>query len=106
MVGFHKHNYVFMYFVSSDDLTVTMTDRTSKNLSKFPKYGWKVKLDHRFPEKRDQNLRPKFKQILPLIPMGIRYLKWWTGKVNIRYNLINITCYIIKALYTERQLCA
>ena len=57
-----------------------MTDRTSKNLSKFPKYGWKVKLDHEFPEKRDGNLKPKLKQIIPLIPMGLRYLKWWAGK--------------------------
>ena len=30
------------------------------NLSRFPKYGWKVKLDHEFPEERDQNLRPSF----------------------------------------------
>ena len=56
-----------------------MTDRTSKNLSKFPRYGWKVKLDHEFPEYRDQNLRPRLKQLLPLIPLGLRYLKWWTG---------------------------
>ena len=59
-----------------------MTDRTSKNLSKFPKYGWKVKLDHKFPETRDQNLKPSLKQILPLIPLGFRYLKWVTEKVS------------------------
>lgn len=59
-----------------------MTDRTSKNLSKFPKYGWKVKLDHEFPEKRDANLKPKLKQIIPLIPCGLRYFKWWAGKVS------------------------
>ena len=47
-----------------------MTDRTSKNLSKFPKHGWKVKLDHEFPETRDQNLRPRLSQLLPLIPLG------------------------------------
>ena len=35
----------------------------SKNLSKFPKYGWKVKLDHEFPEKRDQNLQPSVRQV-------------------------------------------
>ena len=62
-----------------------MTDRTSKNLSKFPKYGWKVKLDHQFPEKRDQNLKPRLKQILPLLPLGLRYLKWFTGKVGEHY---------------------
>ena len=59
-----------------------MTDRTSKNLSKFPKYGWKVKLDHEFPERRDANLKPKLKQIIPLIPCGLRYFRWWAGKVS------------------------
>ena len=68
-----------------------MTDRTSKNLSKFPKYGWKVKLDHEFPEKRDGNLKPKLKQIIPLIPMGLRYLKWWAGKVIFKnFNYIKM----------------
>ena len=71
-----------------------MTDRTSKNLSKFPKYGWKVKLDHKFPETRDQNLKPSLKQILPLIPLGFRYLKWVTGKVS-KAN-INIFLYPLK----------
>ena len=52
-----------------------MTDRRSKNLSKFPKYGWKVKLDHEFPETRDQNLRPRLTQMLPLIPLGLRYIR-------------------------------
>ena len=65
------------------DSNLKMTDRSSKNLSKFPKYGWKVKLDHKFPETRDQNLKPKFKQIIPLIPLGIRYLKFWTQKVRL-----------------------
>ena len=31
---------------------------TSRNLAKFPKYGWKVKLNHEFPEERNQNLKP------------------------------------------------
>ena len=73
-----------------------MTDRTSKNLSKFPKYGWKVKLDHEFPEKRDGNLKPKLKQIIPLIPMGLRYLKWWAGKVILK------NCNYIKMRFLDR----
>ena len=54
-----------------------MTDRTSKNLSKFPRHGWKVKLDHEFPEYRDQNLRPRLAQILPLIPLGTLLHSHW-----------------------------
>ena len=72
-----------------------MTDRTSKNLSKFPKYGWKVKLDHEFPEKRDANLKPKLKQMIPLIPCGLRYLKWWAGKVSQYILLVNVCILII-----------
>ena len=41
----------------------------SKNLSKFPKYGWKVKLDHEFPEKRDQNLQPSVRQVWSDLPV-------------------------------------
>lgn len=35
-------------------------EEEERNISRFPKYGWKVKLDHEFPEERDQNLRPSF----------------------------------------------
>ena len=59
-----------------------MTDTESRNVSKFPKYGFKVKLSHKFTEKRNQNLKPKLKQILPLIPLGVRYLKYFTTKVD------------------------
>eukprot|EP00090_Calanus_glacialis_P001049 TRINITY_DN10747_c0_g1_i1.p1 TRINITY_DN10747_c0_g1~~TRINITY_DN10747_c0_g1_i1.p1 ORF type:complete len:818 (-),score=118.10 TRINITY_DN10747_c0_g1_i1:399-2852(-) len=59
------------------------SDEKAKNLSKFPKFGWKVKLDHKFPETRDQFLKPTPSQVIPqLVPLGIRYLKWWTGKVR------------------------
>ena len=65
-----------------------MTQQPSKNFSKFPKYGWKVKLDNTFPEYRDQNLKPRFKQLLPLLPLGVRYLKWWTRKVNLFFFIV------------------
>lgn len=58
------------------------SDEKAKNLSKFPKFGWKVKLDHEFPETRDQFLKPSPSQVIPqLVPLSMRYLKWWTGKV-------------------------
>jgi len=57
----------------------------AKNLAKFPKYGWKVKLDHEFPEVRNQFLKPTPSQIFPqLVPLGIRYFKWWSGKMKAR----------------------
>ena len=59
--------------------SIELNGPVPKNLSKFPKHGWKVKLDHQFPERRDQNLKPRLSQLLPLIPLGLRYLKWWTG---------------------------
>ena len=76
------------YFQINDN--PTMTDRTSKNLSKFPKYGWKFKLDQQFPEYRDQNLKPSIKQIIPLIPLGFRFIKWWAKKVIINKYLIHL----------------
>ncbi|KAG8228817.1 hypothetical protein J437_LFUL008313 [Ladona fulva] len=42
-----------------------------------PKYGWKVKLDHVYPEKRTQNFRPRIRQILKLLPLGIRYFFYY-----------------------------
>ncbi|KAB7499797.1 Non-lysosomal glucosylceramidase [Armadillidium nasatum] len=51
--------------------------RRGENLSKFPKYGWKVSLDHKFPEKRDQNIKPKISQLPQLLPLFVRYLLWY-----------------------------
>ena len=32
-------------------------------LARFPKYGWKVKLNHQFPEERNQYLKPSLGNI-------------------------------------------
>nr|CAD7399134.1 unnamed protein product [Timema cristinae] len=48
----------------------------SKFSDKLPEFGWKVKLNHVFHEKRDQNLRPKLKQIPAVLPLAFRYL-WY-----------------------------
>ncbi|XP_063981220.1 non-lysosomal glucosylceramidase isoform X1 [Diachasmimorpha longicaudata] len=58
------------------------------NRKQVPKYGFKVRLDHKYPEKWSQNLKPKFNQLLPLIPMGIRYFFYyaqirWKGRLPI-----------------------
>ncbi|VVC26259.1 Hypothetical protein CINCED_3A006003 [Cinara cedri] len=42
--------------------------------SDVPRYGWKVDLDHQFPDPRTPNYIPKFKQILQMLPLIIRYL--------------------------------
>lgn len=41
--------------------------------SAVPQYGIKLKFNHKFPEKRTQNIRPSVRQSLPLIPLAWRY---------------------------------
>ncbi|KAG0715972.1 Non-lysosomal glucosylceramidase [Chionoecetes opilio] len=48
-----------------------------ENVSRFPRHGWMVPLDHTFPEKRDQKIRPRIGQIPPLLPLFMRYLVWY-----------------------------
>lgn len=40
--------------------------------SDVPQYGVKLKFNHKFPEKRTQNIRPSMRQSLPLIPLAWR----------------------------------
>lgn len=40
--------------------------------SRTGKYGFKVKLNHIFPEKRSQRTRPRWNQLWDLIPLGLR----------------------------------
>ncbi|XP_045109559.1 non-lysosomal glucosylceramidase-like isoform X1 [Portunus trituberculatus] len=48
-----------------------------ENVSRFPRHGWMVSLDHTFPEKRDQKIRPRIGQLPQLIPLFMRYLVWY-----------------------------
>lgn len=43
-----------------------------ENVTKVPGYGLKVKLNHKYPEKRSQNFFPRFSQLYQLIPLAIR----------------------------------
>ncbi|XP_068244667.1 non-lysosomal glucosylceramidase [Palaemon carinicauda] len=52
-------------------------DLGSANASRFPRHGWKVTLDHKFPEKRDQRIRPRIGQLPHLMPLFMRYLVWY-----------------------------
>lgn len=47
-------------------------NRKGVNLSKLSQYGWKVSLDHKFPERREQNITPKIKQLPELLPLFFR----------------------------------
>lgn len=40
---------------------------------KVPEYGFKIKLNHVYAEKWDQNIVPRLNQVLSLIPLVIRY---------------------------------
>ena len=43
----------------------------------FPEFGFRRKGNDEYPEKWNQNLRPSLKQMIPLIPLGFRYLAWY-----------------------------
>lgn len=45
-----------------------------QQVSAVPQYGLKLKFNHVYPETRNQNLKPSFKQIWPIIPMALRYV--------------------------------
>ncbi|CAG0882610.1 unnamed protein product [Cyprideis torosa] len=53
------------------------TPRLMENDTQIPLVGVKVKGDHRYPGPRDQNIRPRFHQLIALIFVGIRYVLWW-----------------------------
>ena len=43
-----------------------------KHVSAVAEYGVKLKFNHVFPEKRNQNLRPSFRQTISLLPLVCR----------------------------------
>lgn len=43
-----------------------------QQVSAVPQYGLKLKFNHVYPETRNQNLKPSFRQIWPIIPMALR----------------------------------
>uniref|UniRef100_T1H5Q2 Uncharacterized protein n=1 Tax=Megaselia scalaris TaxID=36166 RepID=T1H5Q2_MEGSC len=36
-----------------------------------PRYGLKLKFNHCFPEKRNQNLKPTIRQAIPFLPLTV-----------------------------------
>lgn len=58
-----------------------MEDESAKSFADYklqvtgvPQYGVKLKFNHVFPEKRNQNLRPRLSQVLPMTGMIFRYV--------------------------------
>lgn len=48
-------------------------DKAEGNLSTvIPKYGLKVKLDHKYPEKRDQKYIPRIGVVWSMLPLIFR----------------------------------
>lgn len=43
-----------------------------QQISSVPRFGVKLKFNHVFPEKRNQNIRPSIRQTLPLLPLVCR----------------------------------
>lgn len=48
-------------------------------LTAVPRFGLKLKFDHVWPEKRNQNLRPSIKQSLPMVPLVCRWVNVAVG---------------------------
>ncbi|XP_046661993.1 non-lysosomal glucosylceramidase isoform X2 [Homalodisca vitripennis] len=54
-------------------------------ITQVPAYAWRVRLDHVFPEKLNQMLKPKLHQIWSFVPLLFRYIwycvtMWWNGR--------------------------
>ncbi|XP_075215795.1 non-lysosomal glucosylceramidase [Lycorma delicatula] len=46
-----------------------------------PKFGWTVKMNHIFPNKTSQKIPVKFHQMLPFIPLFLRYIVYYIWKL-------------------------
>lgn len=56
-----------------DSVSANFDEQQQRNeITAIPQYGLKLKFDHIWPEKRNQNLRPSIKQTLPLVPLACR----------------------------------
>ncbi|XP_058446852.1 non-lysosomal glucosylceramidase [Malaya genurostris] len=48
-----------------------------QQVSAVPQYGLKLKFNHVYPETRNQNLKPSFRQIWPILPLALRYIPYY-----------------------------
>ncbi|XP_061387409.1 non-lysosomal glucosylceramidase [Musca vetustissima] len=61
-----------------DSVSANYDEQQQRNeITAISQYGLKLKFDHVWPEKRNQNLRPSIKQTLPLLPLACRYAAYY-----------------------------
>ena len=60
------------YTAIMDSVSANYEELQHNEITAIPQYGLKLKFDHVWPEKRNQNLRPSIKQTLPLVPLACR----------------------------------
>ncbi|KAI8121146.1 Non-lysosomal glucosylceramidase [Lucilia cuprina] len=60
-----------------DSVSANYEELQHNEVTAIPQYGLKLKFDHVWPEKRNQNLRPSIKQTLPLVPLACRYAAYY-----------------------------
>ncbi|XP_049963211.1 non-lysosomal glucosylceramidase [Schistocerca serialis cubense] len=75
----HKGVVVVRYLMNMGD---EGSSALGSNATRFavPQFGWKVKLDHVFPERRNPHIIPTLKQVVALLPLTSRYL-WYVMKI-------------------------
>uniref|UniRef100_A0A1B0AJL2 Non-lysosomal glucosylceramidase n=1 Tax=Glossina pallidipes TaxID=7398 RepID=A0A1B0AJL2_GLOPL len=60
-----------------DSVSANYDEFQHNEITAIPRYGLKLKFDHVWPEKRNQNVRPSIKQALPLLPLACRYASYY-----------------------------
>ncbi|XP_049549134.1 non-lysosomal glucosylceramidase isoform X1 [Anopheles darlingi] len=58
------------------DSVQSMSD-FKQQVAAVPAYGLKLKFNHVFSDTRNQNLRPSIRQLLPMVPMALRYIPYY-----------------------------
>ncbi|XP_037957731.1 non-lysosomal glucosylceramidase isoform X2 [Teleopsis dalmanni] len=60
-----------------DSVSANFEELRQNEITAVPRYGLKLKFDHVWPEKRNQNIRPSMKQTWPLMPLVWRYAAYY-----------------------------
>lgn len=66
-----------------------------KSKTDIPKYGFKVKLNHEYPEKRTPDFKPSLKIIWHLLPMFLRWVSTSCLLLNSICGCFRYICYYI-----------
>lgn len=76
---------------------------SSPRESEIPQFGWKVKLNHVFPERRNQKVKPKLNQLPPLLPLGLRFFLENVKEYFVFNNITSLSRYLFWALNILRN---